>query len=332
MTSEPGAIRLRGADGMSAAWGATGSVRPLVRVAPALAALTYPALIWAGPAIASFFLVVSVVVPAVGVVAVRRSSPSYPWSGCVALLAVASPPLYSWLGGLLDFQQAIPVNSLGVWCVLWTALAVAAGLERPRPAAPRPRPARLAFAHGCSAVVISSFAIAHLANHLAAFWGDGQTHVAVMAALRTAYRAGPVEAVLLAAVAFQALSGLRLLRPHAERGGSWWDTAQTASGAYLAVFFLSHLTAALRARWLRGIDTNWQWLTADSMLTDPWSARLAPYYFLAVVAFGIHAGLGLRYVVRARGWAPAYANLAGLVPPVVATVASVVIMAALLGA
>ena len=153
-----------------------------------------------------------------------------------------------------------------------------------------------------------------------------------MAALRTAYRAGPVEAVLLAAVAFQALSGLRLLRPHAERGGSWWDTAQTASGAYLAVFFLSHLTAALRARWLRGIDTNWQWLTADSMLTDPWSARLAPYYFLAVVAFGVHAGLGLRYVVRARGWAPAYANLAGLVPPVVATVASVVIMAALLGA
>ena len=102
--------------------------------------------------------------------------------------------------------------------------------------------------------------------------------------------------------------------------------------AYLAVFFLSHLTAALRARWLRGIDTNWQWLTADSMLTDPWSALLAPYYFLAVVAFGIHAGLGLRYVVRARGWAPAYANLAGLVPPVVATVASVVIMAALLGA
>ena len=94
MTSEPGAIRLRGADGMSAAWVATASVRPLVRVAPALAALAYPALIWAGPAIASFFLVVSVVVPAVGVVAVRRSSPSYPWSGCVALLAVASPPLY----------------------------------------------------------------------------------------------------------------------------------------------------------------------------------------------------------------------------------------------
>ena len=317
---------------MSAAWVATASVRPLVRVAPALAALAYPALIWAGPAIASFFLAASVIVPAVGVMAVRRSSQSYPWSRSVALLAVASPPLYSWLGGLLDFQQAIPVNSLGAWCVLWTSLAVAAGLERPRPVTPRPRPARLAFAHGCSAVVITLFAIAHLANHLAAFWGDGQTHVAVMAALRTVYRAGPVEAVLLAAVAFQTLSGLRLLRPHVERGGSWWDTAQTASGAYLAVFFLSHLTAALRARWLRGIDTNWQWLTADSMLTDPWSARLAPYYFLAVVAFGVHAGLGLRHVVRARGWAPAYANLAGLVPPVVATVASVVIMAALLGA
>ena len=139
MTSEPGAIRSR-ADGMSAAWVATASARPLVRVVPALAALAYPALIWAGPAIASPFLGASLIVPAVGVVAVRRSSPSYPWSGCVALLAVASPPLYSWLGGLLDFQKAIPVNSLGAWCVLWTSLAVAAGLERPRPVTPRPAP------------------------------------------------------------------------------------------------------------------------------------------------------------------------------------------------
>ncbi len=100
----------------------------------------------------------------------------------------------------------------------------------------------------------------------------------------------------------------------------------------MALFFCSHLTAALRARWLHGVDTNWRWLTADSMLTDPWSARLAPYYFLGVIAFGVHAGLGLRYILHARGWSPAAASRAGLVPPVAAVIASMAIMAALLSA
>lgn len=306
-------------------------VRPWARIAPPLAALVYPALVWAGTALSPVALAASLIVPAAGVAGVHRSSPSFPRSRGVALLAVAAPPLYSWLGGLLDFQRTLPLSSLTVWYPLWTILAVVAASEGSRPCT-RPRPARLAFAHGCSAGIISLFAIAHLANHLAASWGGGELHMAVMGSLRTIYRSVLGEAVLLAAVAFQVLSGLRLLSPHVERGRSWWDTAQTASGAYLAVFFLSHLTAALRARWLRGIDTNWRWLTADSMLTDPWSARLAPYYFLAVVAFGVHAGLGLRYVLRARGWPPARADLAGFVPPAIATVASIMIMAALLGA
>jgi succinate dehydrogenase/fumarate reductase cytochrome b subunit len=305
--------------------------QPWVRIAPALAALAYPALVWTGPAVSPGLLAASLLVPAAGVAGVHRSPAYFPRARSVALLTVATPPLYSWLGGLLDFQTAVPLSSLTVWYPLWAILAVVAGRERPRPCT-RPRPARLTFAHGCSAGVIAVFAIAHVANHLAAWWGGGELHMAVMGSLRTIYRSVPGETVLLAAVTFQILSGLRLLFPHAERGHSWWNTAQIASGAYLAVFFLSHLTAALRARWLRGIDTNWQWLTADSMVTDPWSARLAPYYFLAVVAFGVHAGLGLRYVLRARGWPPARADLAGWVPPAIATVASIMIMAALLGA
>jgi succinate dehydrogenase/fumarate reductase cytochrome b subunit len=302
----------------------------LARIAPVLAALAYPALVWAGPAISPLFLASALVVPAVGIVGVYRASPSWPLARCAALLTVAAPPLYSWLGGLLDFQKTIHIGSLGVWYGLWTVLLLLAWGERAQPRTSlKPRPSRLAFAHGCSAAVISLFAIAHLANHVSAAWGGGDGHIAMMTVLRSAYRAAPVEAVLLACVAFQAVSGLLLLRPHAERERSWWTTAQMSSGAYLAVFFLSHLTAALRARWLRGVDTNWRWLTADSMLTDPWSTRLAPYYFLAVVAFGVHAGLGLRYVLRARGWPPAHADMAGLVPPAVATVTSFVIMAAL---
>lgn len=306
-------------------------MRSITRVTPPLAALLYPTLVWAGPAVSPLFLAVSLIAPAIAVLGVHRASLAYPRARAIALLAVAAPALYSWLGGLFDFQRALPVNSLGVWYLLWIPLALIAGLERARPETPLPpRPSGLAFAHGCSAAIISLFAIAHLSNHLAGL-GGGALHVRVMAALRPIYRAQPVEAVLLAAIAFQIVSGLRLLRPHAERAASWWATAQTSSGIYMALFFCSHLTAALRARWLRGVDTNWRWLTADSMLTDPWSARLAPYYFLGVIAFGVHAGLGLRYILRARGWSPAAADRAGLLPPALAVIASIAIMTALLG-
>jgi succinate dehydrogenase/fumarate reductase cytochrome b subunit len=302
------------------------------RMMPVLAALTYPVLIWAGPAISPVFLVISLIVPDIAVNCLHQASLAYPRARNATLLAVAAPPLYSWLGGLFDFQRTLPLNSLGVWYLLWIGLAIMVAAEQPR--APRPlpaRPSRLAFAHGCSAAIITLFGVAHLTNHLAGL-GGGALHTTVMAALRPIYRAAPFEAVLLAAIAFQIVSGLRLLRPHAERGHSWWATAQTSSGVYMALFFCSHLTAALRARWLRGIDTNWHWLTADSMLSDPWSARLAPYYFLAVIAFGVHAGLGLRYVLRGRGWSPAAADRAGLLPTAVAAIAAIAIMTALLSA
>ena len=302
----------------------------LARAAPALAATVYPALIWAGPAVSPLFLALALVVPALGVVGVQRAGHTYPRARAVALVAVVAPPLYSWLGGLLDFQTVLPVHALGVWYPMWAALALVAASDEARTLiAARSRPGRLAVAHGCSGAVIALFGLAHVANHITGLWG-GERHIAVMAALRTVYRMPVVEGVLLAAVTFQVLTGLALLRRHAERDGSWWDTAQVTSGAYLAGFFLSHLTAALRARWLRGVDTNWLWLTADSMLSDPWSARLAPYYALGVVALGLHAGLGLRYVMRARGWSPASADRAGVVVPMTSAVASALIMTALL--
>jgi hypothetical protein len=305
-------------------------VTRLERAKPALAAIVYPALIWAGPAVSPLCLAIALVVPALGIVGVHRAGQRYPRARAVALVAVAAPPLYSWLGGLLDFQSALPVHGLGVWFPMWAALAVvAAGDDARTVVATRFRPARLAFAHGCSGAVIAVFGLVHVANHVTGLWG-GERHIAVMAALRTIYRMPAVEAVLLAAVAFQVLTGLSLLRRHAGRDGSWWDTAQVSSGAYLAGFFLSHLTAALRARWLRGVDTNWIWLTADSMLSDPWSARLAPYYALSVVALGVHLGLGLRYVLRARGWSSAAADRAGIVVPATSAVASALIMTALL--
>lgn len=271
------------------------------RIAPPLAALIYPLLVWAGPAISPWCLVLALAAPLVAAVGFRRLPPAAVRARTVALCAVGAPALYSWFGGLLDFQRALPVTSATLWPPLWIAAAIVAAREPASRPPAATRHGRLAVAHGLSAIAIVAFATAHVANHLAGLAG-GAAHEALMRTLRLAYRAPALETLLLAAVGFQVMSGLPLLRRRVGSGGSWVDDAQTTAGAYLACFFASHLTAVLRARG-RGVDTNWHWLTSDSLLSDPWSARLGPYYLLGVIALGVHAAAGLRHVLIARGHA-----------------------------
>jgi succinate dehydrogenase/fumarate reductase cytochrome b subunit len=165
------------------------------------------------------------------------------------------------------------------------------------PAAPRPA---LRTAHGISATFIAVFALIHLGNHLTGLLG-ASAHLQVMHALRSIYRSAFVEPALLACIAFQMVSGATLLWRATTATTSLKSSLQLASGAYMLCFFASHLSAVFRARHLRGIDTDWHWLTASPLLTDAWSARLVPYYWLAVMAIGIHAASGLRYVLLAHG-------------------------------
>ena len=279
----------------------------VLRIAPPLAALGYPAILWCGPRVSPVFVAASLVVPLLGLAAAARlDGHRAPRARAIAHLVVAAPPLFSLLGGWLDFQHAIPLDSLRVWIPLWGGLAILAAIERRASpsaeavasgaAASRSAPRRLAVAHGVSAAVITLFALAHLVNHLGGLFG-GDVHISIMTALRQIYRHPLVEPVLLAAVVFQVASGAWLLRRKLARAAGRLDALQTASGAYLLVFFLSHVSAALRAR-LHGTDPNWRWLAGGELLGDPWSARLVPYYFLAVVALGLHAACGLQTVLR----------------------------------
>ena len=270
-----------------------------MRVGPPLAALAYPALIWAGPAISPVFLVLSLAVPVLGFVAAYQNglSGQYPLARKVAHAVFAAPALFTLLGVLLDFQMAIPLSSVGVWLVLWSGLAIATFQERPRPCSSLAEPSRkLSFAHGISAVPIALFGLVHLLNHLGAVW-SGELHIAIMSAVRVVYRNPVVEKLLLACLAFQLGSGLLLVNRKLGQAAAWFDTVQSASGLYLAVFLLSHTTAVFSTRYLRHIDTNWNWLTSSSIITDPWSARLGPYYFLAVIAFAAHGAGGVRKVL-----------------------------------
>jgi succinate dehydrogenase/fumarate reductase cytochrome b subunit len=135
-----------------------------------------------------------------------------------------------------------------------------------------------------------------------------------------------VEPILLAAVVFQIATGVVLVRRKLARSTGWFDTLQTTSGLYLLMFLLSHTSATLRARYLNGVDTNWAWLSGGELLTDPWSARLVPYYFLSVIALGVHGACGLRIVALGHGASPALgARLVAVVAAISALVSALIL-------
>lgn len=140
--------------------------------------------------------------------------------------------------------------------------------------------------HGTSAVLVAAYAAMHIANHLTAVYSV-DLHLATMALLRKVYRQPLIEALLLAAVAFQAGSGLVLaIRGWAQRrGGVAW--VQAASGIYLAFFLLIHVAAVLYGRAALHLDTNFYYAAAGLHI-HPYEWFFAPYYALAVVAIFTH--------------------------------------------
>ena len=272
----------------------TAALSLAVRIAAPCAALLYPALIWAGPAISPAFLALSLLAPAAAALTALRCAQvaTYPMARRIAHVSFAAPAIYTLLGLLLD--------SLALWVALWTVLILAIVREQPRQRPAAPISQTLAITHGFSAVPVSLFTLAHLVNHLAALAG-GPLHIEIMTALRTVYRHPIGETVLLAAIAFQLVSGTVLIHRKLRVRGGVVETLQSLSGVYLAFFFLSHLTAVLTTYYVRGIDTNYTWLTSYSLLTNPWSARLGPYYFLAVASFTTHGAAGLHKILRAHG-------------------------------
>lgn len=156
----------------------------------------------------------------------------------------------------------------------------------------------------------------HLANHIAGFAGQ-DAHRIVQRVLRGLYQ-GWLEPVLLAACAIQVVTGLRLA--WRRRSARWPGALQPLSGAYLGAFLGVHLFAVLQARSL-GIDTDLAFAAAG-LHAGGWVFFFAPYYGLAVLAFGLHlsvplgrgrpglaralvlgsAGLALALVALLAGW------------------------------
>ena len=157
--------------------------------------------------------------------------------------------------------------------------------------------------HRTSAVLLSSFALIHIANHVVGLAGQAE-HIAFMQAMRPYYRNAIVEPVLLVLFALQATTGTTLAVKgwHQRRGFVAW--AQTISGLNLAAFLLIHIISVMIGRGVLGLDTDFRFAAAGFHVAG-WPWYFAPYYFFAVFALFVHVGCALywHFDMRARHYA-----------------------------
>ena len=142
--------------------------------------------------------------------------------------------------------------------------------------------------HLLSAVILAAFIAMHLVNHVAGFWGQ-ESHRAVQQLLRNFYHHPVFEPALLAFVALQATTGLRMALPRLRyilRRPNW-QRAQIAAGLYLAFFLAIHIGAVLTAR-LQGVETDLAFAATAFQAGGLWPWLFTPYYGLAVLSVATH--------------------------------------------
>lgn len=141
--------------------------------------------------------------------------------------------------------------------------------------------------HRISGIIIAIFAAAHLFNHAMAWYGI-ETHRDIMEALRNIYRQPVVETVLLLCFGFQVYSGIKqavTLRkaPHLSLN----DRLQMYAGWAFAFFIVQHIGAVVGQRLYFGTNTDF-YFAARVVLEAPFKYYFVPYYFLGIMALGVH--------------------------------------------
>ncbi|MBM9578151.1 hypothetical protein JWG45_13420 [Leptospira sp. 201903070] len=136
--------------------------------------------------------------------------------------------------------------------------------------------------HYFSGITLALFIGFHLFNHFASFWGP-EVHRFVMEKLRFVYRNPFVETLILLAVLTQIVSGIRLFIRKRKKNLETFDRVQIATGLYLVLFLVIHLSAVLAGRFILRLDTNF-YFGAAGLNTFPFSIFFIPYYSLAVIS------------------------------------------------
>lgn len=142
-------------------------------------------------------------------------------------------------------------------------------------------------AHRITGIIISLFIAIHLFNHTMAWYGI-ETHHKYLEAFRTVYRNPVVEIILIASFLFQGISGIKLfLQIRKKKGKTSYEKIQMYSGIIIALWLLLHITATLSQRLLHDLDTNF-YFASRVVIQKPLLYFFAPYYFIGMVALGLH--------------------------------------------
>lgn len=224
----------------------------------------------------------------------------------VALLAVAAPTLFTFLGVVL-YMVGDPIADSWTLAVFWAAaaaLVLVADNETPASTISVPIPATLRVAHGVSALaIIAMFLALHIANHLT-FLAGPVTYDAVMRMFRHVYRNEVTQPILVALLFFQIATGLYLTWGYTAAPSDRFRTFQIASGVYLAFYILGHMNSVfIFARTYLGIDTDWKFATGApiGLIKDAWNIRLVPHYAFGIFFVLSHIAAGTRVVMLKNG-------------------------------
>ncbi|HEY6895937.1 MAG TPA: hypothetical protein VI279_01645 [Rhodocyclaceae bacterium] len=254
----------------------------------------------------------------------------------IAYLAVASPPLFTFIGVLM-FLVGNPVSDVLLYCGLWIALlsGILVGGSRPiSESSGTNLTAKLRVSHGAvAAAVLALFLLAHIGNHMFGLVGS-DAHIAVMKDLRQIYRNFVFEPLLLIGFLYLIGSGALMAWRFAGSETDGFRALQVASGIYLLFFLVSHINAVLvLARTILGIDSDWGFATGapTGLIHDAWNIRLLPLYVLSVFFALTHPLLGARVVMLNHGKNRDFADKFVVIGATLAAVSSVVIILGMCG-
>jgi succinate dehydrogenase/fumarate reductase cytochrome b subunit len=144
---------------------------------------------------------------------------------------------------------------------------------------------RLKKIHRYSGIVLATFFVFHIINHLFA-WGGADMHIRVMKLLRHVYRFPLVEVVLLLSALIQVVVGLMLVWKKGFRKNRY-DLLQVISGLYLSFFLLFHIRAVMLGRYSWNVETDFHF-AAWGVKNAPADLFFIPYYSLSVLCVFIH--------------------------------------------
>lgn len=140
--------------------------------------------------------------------------------------------------------------------------------------------------HYYSGITIALFVGIHLLNHALIFHSN-EWHIRFMNAARKIYRHPVIESLLLLAVIIQVASGIYIVNIKWDSIASIFDLLHIASGLYMSLFLIIHVSAILMGRYKLGLNTN-LYFGVGYMNVSPQRYFFIPYYSLAITSFFIH--------------------------------------------